>query len=89
MRPRGVQNVDNQLPSYAAVHPKQQRPQLHSGKSLIPRRFVVIFSVRLGQARLDFHVVRANSAKFSLHARQHEISALPRNSKYTYVYNYM
>lgn len=68
---------------------EQQRPQLHSGKGLISRRFVVIFSVRLGQARLAFHVVRANTAKFGLHARQHEISVLPRNNKYTYVYNYM
>jgi len=81
-------SITNYHPTLRHIQ-EQQRPQLHSGKSHICRRFVVTFSVRLGQARLAFHAMWENSAKFGLHARQHEISVLPRNNKYTYVYNYM
>jgi hypothetical protein len=63
MRPRGCPktSITNYHPMLRYI-PEQQRPQLHSGKSLISRRLLVAFSVRFGHARLAFHVVRTNSA---------------------------
>jgi hypothetical protein len=86
LRPKGCSktSVTNHHPTLVDI-PEQRILQLNSGKSLISRRFVVAFSVRLGQARSSFHVVRASSVKFGLYAGQHEISVPPRNSKYTYV----